>query len=232
MLEQKIKHGYILGCTEAEGSEKNRLIDNNLFTEQLKPSTSIKSIKVWFGAPKSQPDIKSLLGIDVTYINYITGDKKETHYQGAPIEGSDVETQELIVKEGDYLSKFNIGFDQYVKHIKFGTLKGEKIELGEIKEEIEKRIVNELNEGKNIILNIKGYTSENGIRAIGYDYISLKYFCFVRWIDLFRLKYKLKDTKYKTEFQNKYNEFNEKEKCFFRICTLPQVCFSTIIKYV
>jgi hypothetical protein len=232
MLANKINYEYILGVSQAEDSEKYRLIDNKLFTEQLRPSTSIKSIKIWFGAPKSQPDIKSLLGIDVTYINYITGEKKETNYQGAPIEGSDVETKELIVKEGDYLSKFNIGFDQYVKHIKFGTLKGDKTEFGEIKEDIEKKLVNKLNEGNNIIINIKGYSSENGIRAIGYDYISLKEFCFIRWIDLFRIRNKLKDDNYKTEIQNKYNELNEKEKYFFRICSLPKVCFAAIIKYV
>ena len=143
--------------------------------------------------------------MSATYINYITGEKKETNYQGAPIEGTDVQTDELIVKEGDYLSKFNLGFDKYINHIKFTTFKGEKIELGEVKDETEKKTVNQLNEGNNIILNIKGYS--------------------------FRIRLKLKDAKYKTECQNKYDKMNEIEKYFFRICSLPKVCFAAIIKY-
>ena len=231
MLAEKVKHGYIFGCTVAEGTDEKRLVDYNLFAEHLRPSTSIKSIKIWFGAPKGESEKKSLLGMRATYINYITGEKKETNYQGAPIEGTDVQTEELIVKEGDYLSKFNLGFDNYINHIKFTTSKGEKIELGEVKDETEKRSVNELNEGNNIILNIKGYSSPGGIRAIGYDFMSLKDFYFNRCIDLFRIRHKLKDKKYKTECENKYDKMNKIEKYFFRICSLPDVCFSAIMKY-
>lgn len=231
MLAQKIKAGYILGYNEVD-TEKDRLVGSNLFPEHLKASTTIKAIKIWFGAPNKAPETKSLLGMKITYINYLTGEKKETDYQGAPIEGADVETQELIVKEGDYLSKFNIGFTNFINHIKFTTLKGEKIELGEIKEETEKKVVNEINEGKNVILNIKGYSSQRGITAIGCDYISLSDFCFVRWIFLLRLRNKLKDNKYKTEYEEKYDKLNEIEKCFFRICTFSEVIFSSILKYV
>ena len=232
MLAEKVIHTYIFGCTQAESSDEKRLVDYNLFDEQLRPSTTIKSVKIWFGSPKGESQIKSLLGINVTYINYITGEKKETYYQGAPIEGTDVQTEELIVKEGDYLSKFNLGFDKYINHIKFTTFKGDKTELGEIKEETEKKTVNDLNKDNNIIINIKGYFNPSGIRAIGVDYLSFKDFLFIRCIDLFRLRLKLKDEKYKTEYQNKYNNMNELEKCFFRICSLPQVCFAAIIKYV
>ena len=231
MLAQKIKAGYILGYSEVD-TEKDRLVGSNLFPENLKSSTTIKSIKIWFGAPKNEPDQKSLLGMKVTYINYITGEKKETNYQGAPIEGTDVDIKELVVKEGDYLSKFNIGFTNFINHIKFTTLKGEKIELGEIKEETEKKVVNKINKGNNVIVNIKGYSSQSGIRAIGCDYISLSDFCFARWFFLLRLRNKLKDDKYKSEYQEKYDKLNETEKCFFRICNSSKVIFSSILKYV
>lgn len=236
MFAEKLHYGYTLGYTvlmEENNQQINpKIVGNDLFPEILRPSTTIKSIKIWFGALKGDPNTKTILGISATYINYITGEKKETSYQGAPIEGSDVETKELIIKEGDYLSKFNIGFKTYINHIKFTTLKGESIEFGEINEETEKRSVNELNKENNIIINIKGDYDNQAVRAIGYDFLSFKDFCLVRLIDLFRIRNKLKDDKYKTEIQNKYNKMNEIEKYFFKICSLPQGIFSIIAKYI
>ena len=62
-------------------------------------------------------------------MNYLTGEKKNTRYQGAPIEGSNIETKELIIGDGKFLSYFNIIFHEYITYIKIGT-KDKYIEFG------------------------------------------------------------------------------------------------------
>ena len=232
MLANKVKSSYIYGLIEKDGPTKEKLIGKELYPENLLSSTTIKEIKLWFGSPSGKNDIKSLLGIQIKYINYITGERKETEYQGAKIEGTDVETQSLIIKEGDYLSKMNLGFDEYITHIKFTTIKGEKIEFGIIIEANEKQSVNEINLDNNIILNIRGYYSPSGVRAIGCDYISFKDFCFIRFIDLLRLRLKLKKEEYKKKCEDNYNKYNDGIKTFYRACSLPDACFANILKYI
>ena len=231
MLAAKTKSSYIFGFIEKDGPDRESLSGKELYPDFLYPSTTIKYLKMWFGSPASKADIKSLLGIQVKYINYITGERKQTNYQGAPIEGIDVEVKELDIKEGDYLSKINIGFDDYITHIKFTTKKGESLEFGVITDN-EKQTVNEINGDNNIILNIKGYYSKNGIRAIGVGYISFKDFCFIRWIDLLRLRFKLKNENYRNKMNKEYPNLNNGMKCIYRTCTIPSAVFAKILSYV
>ena len=231
MLLDKIKTTYLFGFIEKDGPDKKTIQGKEFFPEKLRASTTIKSLKLWYGSPSGKNEVKTILGLKIKYINFVTGERKETDYQGAPIEGMDIETKELDIKEGDHLSKMNIGFEEYINHLKFETTKKESIEFGIINEETEKKSVNELNLGNNIILNLKGYYGPSGIRALGCEYISYKDFCFIRWIDLLRIRYKLKDEKYKKEFDEKYNTLNDM-KVIYKTCNLALACFVTVIKYV
>ena len=148
----------------------------NLIEEDLIPSITIKSIKLWFGYLKNS-NIKSFLGIKIKFINYATNEIKETEYQGAEIEGLEYEVKELEIAEGDYLSKMNIGFDEYITHIKFMTKKGYFIECGILDEFLEKKTLDNLNDYNNIILNIQVCRSDLGIRAIRCNYMDFKVFC-------------------------------------------------------
>ena len=231
MLENKIKSTYLFGFIEKDGPEKKQMVGKELFSEHLRSSTTINSLKIWFGSPAGKNDIRTILGIQIKYLNFITGEKKETEYQGAPIEGMDVEVKVLNIKEGDYLSKMYIGFEEYINHLKFETKKKESIELGFIIEDNEKKSVNELNLDNNIILNIKGYYGSNGVRAIGCEYISYKDFCLIRWVNLFRIRLRLKDEKEKNKYKDDYNNLKDM-KAVYRTCILPLTCFASIIKYV
>ena len=232
MLESKIKNTYLYGFVEKDGPDKEEIKGKELFPERLLTSTTVKQIKLWYGSPPGNKEIKALLGIQIKYLNYITGEKKETDYQGAPIEGMDVEVQELEIKEGDHLSKFHIGFEDYITHFMLKTIKGDSIEIGTVNEACEKQSVNEINADNNIILFIKGYYSKNGIRAIGCNYISFKDFCFIRWIDLLRIRNNLKNNEYKKLFDEKYVQLNDLMKTIYRTCNLSNGCFSTILRFV
>ena len=109
MIENKIKSTLDFGYEET--TEQKKIISSkDLYKESLFSTTTIKYIKIWFGSPPHKKGIQSLLGLEVKYINLLTGKIKETRYQGAKIEGDDVITNELELKEGEYFTKINFIF--------------------------------------------------------------------------------------------------------------------------
>ena len=234
MLMEKIKYTYIFGFIEKDGPGKEKLkTSKELFDEKLFPFTTIKSIKVWFGSLQEKTNFESLLGMEIVYLNYITGEKKNTKYMGAPIETQNVQIKELNIKEGQYLSKMNLGFVDYITYLKFTTNKGEYIEFG-TKDNNEKNL-SVVNSDNNIILNLKGYTSPSGIRCLGCDYISYQDFFFNRSIDIFRLRTRLiRDEKYKKQYEdkNELSKLDNEMKLFLKVCQSPKNLFWNVIKYL
>jgi len=234
MLTENIKYTYIFGFIEKDGPGKEKLRNSkDLFEEKLFPFTTIKSIKVWFGSLQEKSNVQSLLGMEIVYLNYITGERKNTKYMGAPIEGQNIETKELVIKKGQYLSKMYLGFVEYITYIKFETNKGESLEFG-IKDNNEKNL-SYVNLDNNIILNLKGYMSPSGIRALGCDFISYQDFFIHRIIDILRLRTKLaKDEKYKKKYEDpkEVSKLNEGMKIFLKVCQFPKGLFWSVIKYL
>jgi hypothetical protein len=234
MLMEKIKYTYIFGFIEKDGPGKEKLkTSKELFDEKLFPFTTIKSIKVWFGSLQEKTNFESLLGMEIVYLNYITGEKKNTKYMGAPIETQNVQIKELNIKEGQYLSKMNLGFVDYITYLKFTTNKGEYIEFG-TKDNNEKNL-SVVNSDNNIILNLKGYTSPSGIRCLGCDYISYQDFFFNRLIDILRLRTRLiRDEKYKKQYEdkNELSKLDNEMKLFLKVCQSPKNLFWNVIKYL
>jgi hypothetical protein len=234
MLMEKIKFTYIFGFIEKDGPGKEKLkTSKELFEEKLFPFTTIKSIKVWFGSLQEKINFESLLGMEIVYLNYITGEKKNTKYMGVPIETQNVQVKELNIKEGEYLSKMNLGFVDYITYLKFTTNKGEYIEFG-TKDNNEKNL-SVVNSENNIILNLKGYTSPSGIRCLGCDYISYQDFFFNRSIDIFRLRTRLiRDEKYKKQYEdkNELSKLDNEMKLVLKVCQSPKNLFWNVIKYL
>ena len=234
MLMEKIQFTYLFGFIEKDGPGKEKLkTPKDLFEEKLIPFTTIKSIKVWFGSLQEKANFQSLLGMEIVYLNYITGEKKSTKYMGAPIESQNVEIKELYIKEGQYLSKMNLGFVEYITYLKFTTNKGEYIEFG-IKDDSEKNLC-VVNNGNNIILSLKGYMTPSGIRSLGCDYIPYQDFFFNRIIDIFRLRTRLMtDEKYKKKYEeeNEVSKLDNEMKLFLKVCQSPKSLFWSVIKYL
>jgi len=233
MSFDKKSYTYLFGYRETNNSKEKSLKGIELFPEKIRHFTAIRSIKLWFGNPPEESQNKSLLGIQIMYINYSTGERKITEYQGAQIADENIETKELIIKDDDYLSKLYIGCNQFITHIKFETKKGKFIEFGTIDDNYEKATVNDVNEGKNIIVNIRGYSSQKGIRSLGVDFMPYKNFFYIRLIDLFRLRhrvYKKENNKYKDP--KEIDKLSYEMKCALKICQLPDTHFFCIIKYL
>lgn len=232
MLKDKIESTYLFGFIEKDGPGKEKLKNSkDLFEDKLFPYTTIKSIKVWFGS-LPVTNLESLLGMEIVYLNYITGEKKNTKYMGAPIESQNIEIKELNIKEGQYLSKFNLNFGDYITYLKFTTNKGEFIEFGN--KESEKNL-SCVNSGNNIILNLKGYVTSTGIRCLGCDYIPYQDFFIHRVIDIFRLRTRLaKDKDYKKKYEDpiEVSKLNDGMRIFLKVCQFPKGLFWSVIKYL
>jgi len=236
MYSNKIKYSYMYGFRPLEGPELKDLSNFNLIEEKYKIYTTINYIKLWYGNPPGNQSVKSLLGLNVIYVNHYNGERKEIKYQGAPLEGLNFETKELTVNNDDFISKMNLGFDGngYITHLKFTTIKGEIIEFGE-EGPNDLKSVEEMNLEKNIILEIRGYISPQGIRCLGVSYINYKYFVFSRLINIFRMKFLLNTV---PEHKKKFNEpevinkLDENKKCFLNVCKMPSATFVKVIKYL
>ena len=229
MFYNKIQSDWIYGFIEKDGNGKKKFNDKDLNDKQLTLSTILKKIKLWFGYPVNR-EIKSLLGLQATYQNFITGAKITSEYHGCEIKEENIETKELEAKEGDYFSSLNLGFDTYITHIKFTTKKGESIEFGEVNNETEKKV--KLNAENNVIMFLTGYQTNNGVRALGTSYISLKNFLISRRFIFLCLRHKLKrDFKNKYRAENEINELPEEMRYVVKTCLLPDVPFNNIIKY-
>ena len=147
---EEFQSTYTFGVSELENQNIVRLIGHEIFPENIRHFSTIKSIKIWFGTSAEETKVRALLGIQLMYLNYFTGEKKMTEYQGVPLTEDDIEEKELKIIDDDYLSKIYIGFKEYITHLKFETKNGQFIEVGNYDKEFEKQSVRAINEGKNI----------------------------------------------------------------------------------
>lgn len=229
-----IKSTYLFGNIIQGYNYFNHL---ELFENSPKEATVLKKIKIWFGIPpqdenKEKLKQKSLLGIKCFYENYYNFEKKESEYSGCELIGDDVETKELEISQGDYFTKMNFGFVDYITHIKFTTYKGNVIEFGKEDKETEKILY--VNQGNNMILFLFGRFGKEGIRALGTKYISRKDYFMRKYKEIFWLRGKFKNKDFAENYIQNMNKYDESIKYLIMICSknkTPDNIFYSIIKY-
>ena len=200
------------------------------------PSIVLKKIKIWTGKPvKTKPNFpKCLLGFQFWYVNFFTGEKKDSDYVGCELKSDDIGTEELEVQDNDYFNKINIGYDSYlINHFKITTKKGKFIEFGKIEEENEKKI--DLNNEDNMIMFFSGAYNTRGIRSLKIRYINRKdYVCFRIYEFLLLRTVLKKDENKKEHFLEKenYDKLSNSMKCIFKTCLFSDTIFSSILKYL
>lgn len=234
MLEKKYDYTPVYGFAPRD---KTRFCDADLFGEELWKYVVLKKIKVWWGTPKKTDENikdKCPLGIQCTYQDVVSGVQKESEQHCGELSSNDIEVKELELKEGDYFSKFNIGFDLTINHLKFTTKKGEFIEFGEVKEEFEKTVL--LNETKepNMIQCFTGYYNSVGLRALGCSFISKKDFIFINLMGVLRFRHVIKinsDEREKWSKKQEIEKLPEDMQVIAKLCLLPDVQFASVMKF-
>lgn len=200
------------------------------------PSIFLKKIKIWTGKPtKTRKEFpKCLLGLQFWYVNFFTGEKKDSDYHGCELKGEDINEEELEVQDNDYFNKLNIGYDSYlINHFKITTKKGKFIEFGNIEEENEKII--DLNADDNMLVLFSGTYNTRGIRSLKIRYISRKDYILYRINEFLLLRTILKKNENKKDYcleKENYDKLSISMKCVLKTCLFPDTIFSSILKYL
>ena len=223
------------------------IFDDSKINKEFPPESSkLKKIKIWFGIPPNQEkdndgdgegeekkSLKSLLGIQCLFENFCNNKKKQSEYHGCKITGNEIETKELEVTRGDYFNKLNLGFDNYITHIKFTTKQGKIIEFGDVIAENEKTFA--LNNDDNLLNFPFGRVSEDGIKALGIKYISKKDYFMRKYKELLILRKKFKeDQKEAEKYYKNLNKYDMGIKCLIMISMgriTPDTDFASVIKF-
>lgn len=230
MLNSKSVAKY--GVIKPNSINRKRFDDSKLFPKSDHYAVLLKKLKVYFG--KNKFGKKALLDFEAYFINYKNGQKIESGLHGAILDEEEIDTQEIIVQENDYITNFEMAFLDTINYIKISSKKGKIIEFGERPEKPIK-ILNY--EGDNMIQFFWGdIESEEGINAIGFKYISRKNFVFGSILPIIKLRYKLNhDEKFKNTYEKNYKELLKNEDIsmiyLLKTCLLPNTVFSRIIKY-
>ena len=75
--------------------KKKSFNDFDIYEDDI-PSAFLKKIKIWFGKPKNKEKYPiSLLGLKCWYINYMSGERRESEYHGCELKGENIESKEL-----------------------------------------------------------------------------------------------------------------------------------------
>lgn len=233
-MEKNTRSISLYGVVKINSDKKHRFDDSKLFQKNLQFGVLLKSIKIYFG--KNIKNLKTLVGLEASYINYINGQKIKGEFYGIEKLTDDVEIKELVMEGNDYIKTFEFNFDElfnYINYIRIITSKGKDIEFGKRGE----KIVTILNyNGDNMIQFFWGdYDDEEGINAISFKYISRKQFIFGSRIPILFLRHKiLYDEEFKKKYNDNYKELLKDNKSLmylYRSCLLPDTIFAKILKY-
>ena len=232
-IEKKYKTTPMFGIIQLK--ERIRFNDCDLFKEEMWKYAVLKKLKLWWGSPQQKEisKTKTLLGIQCVYKNIITGEEINSLIHSGKLSSSDIIVKEIILKTGEFFTKFYIAFDSEISYIKFETNLNSIIELGDKGNKDMKTV--KLNQGINMVQCFIGYYNKNRILALQCKYISRKDFIIINIMDILRLRhYFNKNEKEKEKWSNKnlLNKLNPSIKIIAKLCLLPDNHFFCVIKYL
>ena len=242
-MDEKFKTTSALGIIPLDKKKFNHC---KLFKEQLWKNEILKKVKLWWGTPENKDnnneektllknkninEEKTLLGIQCTYKNILTGKETITDLCCGKLISNDIIVEELSVKDEDYFKNFKLGFNlSNITYIEFITKKGHSIKFGN---DIPKTI--DLNKEDNVIQSFFGFYNDSCITALGCKYINRKYFILITLMNILRLRHFFNTNK---EEKNKWMDNNNLKnlelitRAIAKICLLPNSQFFGIIKYL
>ena len=189
-------------------------------------------------------DLSKLFNYKIAYVGIFFNKNNKNETFGLQLTYRNLKTKELIpllergysqiqekkkfkLSKGEYLCGFSYWKeDNKITQIKFETNQNRQIQEGiETGEEV--KIISK-DEGDNIILGTYGFPNN-----IGIIYINISEIIKLYYAGYSELKLKLnRDMEFKKEIEDKYNAFNDVDKCIIRTAQLPSNVFITILKYL
>ena len=216
-----------------------KFVDKDIFESQYHKYIKLTKVKLWYGTcgyikeGKENIQGQNILGIQCEYSDSITGKKKETEMHCGVLSGANINTKELVLNEGDYITKFYLCYNDIISYIKFITKKEKVLEMGNYDKDCEKTIAFNNDKYPHMIQSFHGYFNDYGLRALGCIHLKRKNYFFLNLIDVFRYRHLIKkDEKEKEKWtEDKINNLKYEEKTFLKLCLLPDSPFSCVIKF-
>ena len=204
--------------------------DSLLYDEKLNKGTFLKSIKIYFILNQR------LLGFESSYVNFVTGEKKNSGYHGGEKVSKDIQIKEIIMDYNEYITFFDIELDkdyENIIYIHIKTNRGKEIKFGEVQE---RKTTVIRDESKNYMIQFfYGGYDKTKIMNIGYVYLDINDFIFKTILPILKLKSRLKkDEEFRKKLESNYQEIlkdNLPMLCLYRACLLPDAIFAKILKY-
>lgn len=232
-MQKKFNQTTQYGLFKYYSEETTDFDDSKLFDQKLYIGTLLKSVKIHF---IEENEKKKFLGLESSFVNFITGERKRSEYHGGEKASNEIQIKELMVEGNEYFINFELGLDtkfESIIYIKIQTNKENEIEFGENKEN--KLTIKNYDQNKSMIQFFFGNFDKEGINNIGFQYMDKKSFVFYRIFPTLQLRYKLvHDEEFRKKFESNYKVLlkNNIPMIFlYKACTLPESIFSKIIKY-
>ena len=203
--------------------------DSTLFPEKVQMGILLKSLKIYF------IQNQRLLGLESFFVNFITGERKQSEYHGGDKTSKDIIIKDITVDNMEYIKNIEFALDEkfeLINYLKIITSKEKMIEFGE---KIGKSITILNFEGDNMIQCFCGNYDNEGINNIGFQYIDKLQFSFYGIFPILKLRFKFThNEEFKKKYESDYKELLKDDISniyLYRTCILPDSLFAKILKY-
>ena len=200
--------------------------DIELFDKAHRNYIKLRKVKIWH-------ERNIIIGIQLEYLNSISGETKITDMYCGKISGENINTKVLDLTNNDYITKFIICYNKIITYIKFQTKFNQNFEIGKFNKDLSKTLKFNLENNTHMIISFYGYYNDDGLRALGCNYIRRANFIMFFFVDYFRYRrtLKIKDEEMEKWTEEKIKNLTFYEQAFIRICLLPNSLFYNIISY-
>ena len=198
--------------------------DSNYFSLENLFKYKLSKIKFFLGEKNGK---ELILGLQTFYTTSNGKEIANEEYRDKNEKELNIKT--LKIHPGDYICNFELRRgDDRITQIKFTTKKGIEFVVGS--DEGEEMKVDFINDNKDFVILYLHGGYRKCLECISAGYIPVKSYL-GDTLGYFELKMRVKDEKFKNNIQAKINEFTESDKVLFRVCSLEDKLFNSIIKY-
>ena len=198
--------------------------DSNYFSLENLFKYKLSKIKFFLGEKNGK---ELILGLQTFYTTANGKEIANEEYRDKNEKELNIKT--LKIHPGDYICNFELRRgDDRITQIKFTTKKGIEFVVGS--DEGEEMKVDFINDNKDFVILYLHGGYRKCLECISAGYIPVKSYL-GDTLGYFELKMRVKDEKFKNNIQAKINEFTESNKVLFRVCSLEDKLFNSIIKY-
>jgi len=219
---EKIKNTAFFGTVFPD--EVKRFDDSRFCNKENLFQNRLAKIKFFIGEKNDKPTI---LGLQTFYVNVNGKEIANPEFKDKTEREIDIKTFEI--PSNDYICNFFLRCgDDRITQLKFVTKKGKVFEVGT--EEGEEKTVDYINDNQDYIILYLYGGYRKSLECIAAGYIPIKAYL-GNTIGYFELKRKIKEQTFKDAIQAKLSTLDNVDQTLFKVCSLPDSCFNSIIKY-